>query len=203
MQTQSPSPLIAIVGPTAAGKSELALRLAQRFAAEIVNADSRLVYRGMDVGTGKPSPVERTLVAHHLVDVVDPKETYNLALYLEEAGGAIRDIHSRGRLPLLVGGTGQYVWALLEGFSAPQVPPNAELRERLETQAREEGHDALWARLQEVDPASAERIDARNVRRVVRALEVFHGVRRAVLPGEEAGAAPIPQPGHRPDARTR
>ena len=86
MQTQSPSPLIAIVGPTAAGKSELALRLAQRFAAEIVNADSRLVYRGMDVGTGKPSPAERAQVAHHLVDLVGPDETYNLALYLEEAG---------------------------------------------------------------------------------------------------------------------
>ncbi len=172
MQTQSQSPLIAIVGPTAAGKSELTLRLAQRFEAEIVNADSRLVYRGMDVGTGKPSPAERAQVVHHLVDIVDPDETYNLALYLEEAGGAIRDIHNRRRLPLLVGGTGQYVWALLEGFSAPQVPPNAELRAQLETQAREEGHDALWARLREVDPASAERIDARNVRRVVRALEV-------------------------------
>ncbi len=173
MQTQSPSPLVAIVGPTAAGKSELALRLAQRFGGEIVNADSRLVYRGLDVGTGKPSPAELAQVPHHVMDVVEIDETYSLALYLEEAGGAIRDIHSRGRLPLLVGGTGQYVWALLEGFSAPQVPPNAALRERLEAQARNEGHDALWARLREVDPVSASRIDPRNVRRVVRALEVF------------------------------
>ena len=172
MQPQVSHPLVAIVGPTAAGKSELALRLAQRFGGEIVNADSRLVYRGMDVGTGKPSPAELANVAHHIVDVVDPDETYNLALYLEEANGAIRGVDSRGRLPLLVGGTGQYVWALLEGFSAPQVPPSPSLRERLETQARDEGHDALWARLREVDPESAGRIDPRNVRRVVRALEV-------------------------------
>ena len=173
MMTHDLMPLVAIVGPTAAGKSELALRLAQRFGGEIINADSRLVYRGLDVGTGKPSPAELAQVPHHVVDVVDTDETYSLALYLEDAAGAIRDVNRRGCLPLLVGGTGQYVWALLEGFSAPQVKPNAELRERLETLARDEGQDALWARLREVDPVSAERIDQRNVRRVVRALEVF------------------------------
>ena len=171
-QSQPDLPLVAIVGPTAVGKSELAVRLAQRFDGEIVNADSRHVYRGLDLGTAKPTPAERAQVAHHLVDVVDLTETYSLALYLDEANRAIRDIHSRGRLPLLVGGTGQYVWALLEGFRAPHVPPNAALRGQLEAQARDEGHDALWARLREVDPASADRIDARNVRRVVRALEV-------------------------------
>ncbi len=173
MQQHDSIPLVAIVGPTAVGKSALALRLAQRFGGEIVNADSRLVYRGLDLGTGKPSAAELAQVPHHVVNVADTDETYSLALYLADAGRAIRDVHNRGRLPLLVGGTGQYVWALLEGFSAPQVKPNAELRERLETQARDEGHDALWARLRDVDPVSAERIDPRNARRVVRALEVF------------------------------
>ena len=169
----TPSHLIAIVGPTAAGKSGLALELAQRFGGEIVNGDSRQVYRHMDIGTAKPSPEERAVVPHHLVDIVDPDEPYSLALYLEQARQAIQDIQGRGRLPFLVGGTGQYVWGLLEGFHAPQVPPNASLRARLEAEAREEGHDALWQRLQVVDSAAASRIDPRNVRRVVRALEVY------------------------------
>ncbi|MBI4282411.1 MAG: tRNA (adenosine(37)-N6)-dimethylallyltransferase MiaA [Chloroflexi bacterium] len=167
-------PLIAIVGPTAAGKSGLALELAQRFDGEIVNGDSRQVYRHMDIGTAKPSPQERAIVPHHLVDIADPDEPYSLALYLAQARQAIQDIQGRGRLPILVGGTGQYVWGLLEGFHAPQVPPNPSLRARLEAEAKEEGHDALWRRLQAVDSAAASRIDPRNVRRVVRALEVYH-----------------------------
>ncbi len=165
--------LIAIVGPTAAGKSGLSLRLAQRFNGEIVNGDSRLVYRHMDIGTAKPSPQELAQVPHHLVGIADPDETYSLALYLDQAAGAIQDIHGRGRLPILAGGTGQYVRALLEGFSAPQAPPNPSLRAELQRQADEEGSEALWRRLQEVDPDSAARIDHRNVRRVARALEVF------------------------------
>ena len=124
------------------------------------------------MGTGKPSPAELAQATHHLVDVVEPGETYSLGLYLADARRAIRGVHDRGRLPLLVGGTGQYVWALLEGFETPEVEPNAELRATLERQAQEEGHDALWGRLREVDPEAAARIDPRNVRRVVRALEV-------------------------------
>ena len=166
-------PLIAIVGPTAAGKSALALRLAQHLGGEIVNGDSRLVYRHMDIGTAKPTPQERALVPHHLVDILDPDEPYSLALYLAQARQAIGDIQQQGRLPLLVGGTGQYIWGLLEGFRAPQVPPNPSLRARLEAQAVEEGHQALWQRLQTIDPVAASRIDPRNVRRVVRALEVY------------------------------
>ncbi len=173
MQQNASIPLIAVVGPTAAGKSGLALHLAQRFGGEIVNADSRLVYRHMDIGTGKPSAEELSRVPHHLVNIADPDETYSLALYLEQASRAVQDIHSRGRLPFLVGGTGQYVWALLEGFSAPQVAPNPALRAELEGQAHEEGSEALWEHLREVDPEAAARIDHRNVRRVARALEVY------------------------------
>ncbi len=166
-------PLIAIVGPTAAGKSGLALQMAQRFDGEVVNGDSRLVYRHMDIGTAKPSQQELGLVPHHLVNIADPDDNYSLALYLDQASQAIRDIHGRSRLPFLVGGTGQYVRALLEGFSAPQVPPNPSLRAELQRHAVEEGSKALWRRLQEVDTDSAARIDHRNVRRLVRALEVY------------------------------
>ena len=147
--------------------------MALRFEGEIVNGDSRLVYRHMDIGTAKPSQQELGLVPHHLVNIADPDDTYSLALYLDQASQAIRDIHSRSGLPFLVGGTGQYVQALLEGFSAPQVPPNPSLRAELQRQAVEEGSDTLWRRLQEVDIDSAARIDHRNVRRVVRALEVY------------------------------
>ena len=173
MQQSASHPLIAIVGPTAAGKSSLAVKLALRFEGEIVNGDSRLVYRHMDIGTAKPSQQELGLVPHHLVNIADPDDTYSLALYLDQASQAIRDIHSRSGLPFLVGGTGQYVQALLEGFSAPQVPPNPSLRAELQRQAVEEGSDTLWRRLQEVDIDSAACIDHRNVRRVVRALEVY------------------------------
>ena len=173
MQQSGSHPLIAIVGPTASGKSGLALQLARRFNGEIVNADSRLVYRRMDIGTAKPSAGELGQVPHHLVNIVDPNESYNLALYLDQAAQAIRGIHSRGRTPFLVGGTGQYVRALMEGFSAPQVAPNPNLRAQLQRQADEEGSEVLWRRLREVDPDAAERIDHRNVRRVVRALEVY------------------------------
>ena len=168
-----PSPLIAIVGPTAAGKSNLALHLAHRFDGEIVNGDSRQVYHHMHIGTAKPSTQARALVPHHLVDIVAPDEPYSLALYLAQARQAIEDIYGRGRLPFLVGGTGKYIWGLLEGFHAPEVPPNPSLRARLEAQAREGGAEALWRRLQEVDAVSASRIDPRNLRRVVRALEVY------------------------------
>ena len=173
MQQHTSHPLIAVVGPTAAGKSSLALQMALRFDGEIVNGDSRLVYRHMDIGTAKPSQQELGLVPHHLVNIVDPDDTYSLALYLSQASQTLQDIQSRGKLPFLAGGTGQYIRALLEGFSAPQVPPNPSLRAGLQRQAIEEGSESLWRRLQEVDPEAAVSIDYRNVRRVVRALEVY------------------------------
>ncbi len=166
-------PLVAIVGPTAVGKTALALALAPRWRGEVVSADSRQVYRYMDIGTAKATPAERRAVPHHLIDVVDPDEPYTLADYQRDAYAAIDAIHARGGLPLLVGGTGLYVRAALGGFAIPHVAPAAEVRHRLEEYARRHGGDALYERLRAVDPEAAARIDPRNVRRAVRALEVF------------------------------
>ena len=166
--------ILAVLGPTAVGKSALALRLAREIGGEIVSADSRQVYRYMDIGTAKPSKEQRAAVPHHLIDVADPDEEYSLALFLRQAGAAIEDIQSRSRLPILVGGSGQYVWALLEGWQVPNVPPDPALRRRLEQKAASEGARALYEELSGLDLAAARRIDPENVRRVVRALEVHH-----------------------------
>jgi tRNA dimethylallyltransferase len=166
-------PLLVIVGPTATGKSSLAVAVAQRFNGEVVNADSRQVYRGMDIGTAKPTVAERGGVPHHLFDLVAPDGPFSLALYLAAARQAIHEVHQRGRLPVLVGGTGQYVWAVLEGWQAPPVAPDPSLRQCLFQRAAKEGPQALYEELRQKDPAAALRIDPRNVRRVVRAMEVF------------------------------
>ncbi|MFH1486023.1 MAG: tRNA (adenosine(37)-N6)-dimethylallyltransferase MiaA [Chloroflexota bacterium] len=168
--------LIAIVGPTAVGKSNLALHLATALDGEIVVADSRQVYRFMDIGTAKPSREEQALVPYHLIDIVNPNEDFSLALYQEMAYKAVEDIQNRNKLAIIEGGTGLYVWAVLEGFSIPAVPPDPEFRRSLETRAKAQGHEVLYRELQEKDPTTAERIDRRNVRRVIRALEV----RRAI-----------------------
>ena len=166
-------PLVVIVGPTAVGKSALALELCERFEGAIVCADSRQVYRGLDIGTAKPTPEERSRVPHYLLDLTTPGEQLSLAEYQELAYKAIAEIHSRARIPFLVGGTGQYVRAVVEGWSIPRVPPQPDLRRRMHQEARVRGHEVLYARLAEVDPAAAARIDPRNVRRVIRALEVY------------------------------
>jgi tRNA dimethylallyltransferase len=165
-------PLLAIVGPTAVGKTAISLQLAAALGGEIVSADSRQIYRGLDIGADKVSPGQQAQIPHHLLDVVDPDQVLTLAQYQRAAYAAIDDIHRRGRLPLLVGGTGLYVAAVLEGLGIPEVPPDAALREELESYAAELGAPALHARLAGLDPAAASRIDARNVRRVIRALEV-------------------------------
>jgi tRNA dimethylallyltransferase len=182
-------PVVAVVGPTAAGKTALALTLASEFHGEIVGADSRQIYRTLDIGTGKPTPAEQAAARHHLLDVVEPDTEFSVALYLPEASEAIRAVHERGHLPLLVGGSGHYVWALLNGFRLPQVPPDHELRRSLVEHAEREGIDALFAQLERIDPAAASRIDRRNVRRVVRAIEV---TRASGIPFSEAGTVEPP-----------
>lgn len=182
-----------MIGPTAVGKSRLGLRLAAEFDGEIVGADSRQVYRHLDIGTAKPSAADMSAVRHHLVDIINVDEDFSLARYLDLASAAIADIQRRGRLPLLVGGSGQYVWAVLEGWRIPRVPPDVEYRRRLEQRAEEEGGLALYRELVGVDPAAARSIDPRNVRRVIRALEVgrsspvpFSQLRKKVAPDFEA-----------------
>ena len=167
------STVVFIVGATASGKTAAALDLATRTQAEVVNADSRQVYRGMSIGTAKPTPDELAAVPHHLIDVADPTDGYSLAAFLAQARDAIERVLRAGGHPIVVGGSGQYAWGLAEGWRAPEVPPKPELRAELEREAAERGTDALHARLAAVDAEAAAAIDARNVRRVVRAIEVW------------------------------
>jgi tRNA dimethylallyltransferase len=166
------SSILVVVGPTAAGKTDLAIELAAALDGEIISADSRQIYRGMDIGTAKAAPEQRTRIPHHLLDVVDPDQVLTLAEYQRLACAVIADVHARGHLPLLVGGSGQYVRAVVEGWRIPEVPPNPGLRAELEAEARRTGSEALHARLASLDPRAAFSIDHRNVRRVIRALEV-------------------------------
>ena len=170
----APLPLVAVVGPTAVGKTALAIALAQRCNGEIVNADSRQVYTGMDIGTAKPTAAERRAARHYLVDIRPPDAPLSLGEYLPLARAAIARIAGRGRLPILCGGSGQYVWALIEGWQAPAVPPNPELRAELERRAAVDGTAALWAELHRLDPERAAAVGPHNLRRIIRALEIRH-----------------------------
>ncbi|MBI4789928.1 MAG: tRNA (adenosine(37)-N6)-dimethylallyltransferase MiaA [Chloroflexi bacterium] len=160
--------LVAIVGPTAVGKTALAIQLAEEFRGEIVSADSRQVYREMDIGTAKPTSTERRRVPHHLLDLVNPGEAFTLAQYQHRAYAIIAEIHARGNVPLLVGGSGLYVRAILEGLDIPRIAPDPARRAELER----EPSPMLYARLQQLDPVAAAKIDPRNKRRIIRALEV-------------------------------
>jgi tRNA dimethylallyltransferase len=166
------SDLVVVVGPTAVGKTALSLHLGEALAGEVVSADSRLFYRGMDIGTAKPTPEERARVPHHLIDIAEPDGTVGLAEFQDMAYAAIADVRARGKRPLLVGGTGQYVRAIVEGWRIPRVGPDPTLRAELRARAEREGAASLHAQLAQLDPDAAGRIDPRNVRRVVRALEV-------------------------------
>ena len=180
--------MIAIVGPTAIGKSDLALRLAQHFPLEIISADSRQVYRHMDIGTSKPTPAERAAVPHHVIDVVDPDEDFSLAVYHRLAIEALEAVQRKGKLPFLVGGSGLYVWSLVEGWTVPQVPPDRELRRELEARAEQESSQHLYRELEEVDPIAAAKISPRNIRRIVRALEIYRTTGRRPSELQRKGA---------------
>ena len=181
-------PLIIILGPTGVGKTSLAIALAQRLGGEIIGADSRQIYKYMDIGTAKPTAEEQARVRHHLIDIAPPDYKLSLAEYQDAAYRAIDVFHQRGRLPFLVGGTGQYISAVEEGWSIPRVPPNPELRAQLEQFASERSSVALHDRLRQVDPAAAERIHPNNTRRVIRALEVH------TLTGQAISALQVKRP---------
>lgn len=167
MEEQHPN-LIVVSGPTASGKSTLGIALAQHFQGEIVSADSRQVYRGLDIGTAKVTAAEQALVPHHILDVADPQDTYTVAQFQQDATVAINDILACAHLPLLVGGSPHYIQAVVDNLVIPSVPPQPELRARLESQSLPE----LMRQLEQLDPQSAATIDHNNPRRVIRALEV-------------------------------
>ncbi len=167
MQKHYPN-VIVVLGPTASGKSTLGIVLAQRFSGEIVSADSRQVYRGMDIGTAKVTREEQTLVPHHLLDIADPQEVYSVAQFQVQASSAIDAILARGKQPFLVGGSPHYIYAVVDPLALPPIPPHPELRKELESRPLAE----LVAQLEELDPQSAATIDRKNARRVIRALEV-------------------------------
>ncbi len=165
-------PLIVLIGPTAVGKTAAAIGVAQRFNGEIISADSRQCYRGMDIGTAKPTAAEQAAARHHLIDILRPDEDFSLAGYVALARARIDALHARGRLPILAGGTPLYVNAVVEGWRVPRVPPDPALRAALEAEAARDGLVPLEARLAAVDPVAATRT-AGNLRRIVRALEVY------------------------------
>jgi tRNA dimethylallyltransferase len=181
---------VAVLGPTATGKSALALAIAERFDGEIVNCDSTAVYRGFDIGTDKIAPADRRGIPHHLIDIVDPTDEYTAAQFARDAAAAIRDIHARGRLPILAGGTGFYFRALTRGlFPGPGADPT--LRARLEAIAGRRDVTMLHRMLRKIDPESALRIQPRDRKRLVRALEVFFLTGRPLTAHFAETASPI------------
>lgn len=185
MRNETRPPLIVITGATATGKTAASIQLARHVGGEIVSADSRQVYRGLDIGTAKPTPAERQGVPHHLVDIIEPDQPFSLATYQTLALEAIASIHARGRVPLLVGGTPLYVNAVSAGWALPQAPPDPAFRASLEREIVVKGVAAVASRLVAVDPQAAARA-GHNARRIIRALEILH------VTGETATARASP-----------
>ncbi len=182
-------PLLVLAGPTAAGKTELSLRLAEALQGEIISADSMQVYRGMDIGSAKIPPEERRGVPHHLLDVCEPEESFDVAAYVAMAAAAAEEIYGSGHLPMLVGGTGFYIQAVLRGIDFSEGDRDEAYRRQLADLAAAEGNEALHARLAEVDPASAAAIHPNNVKRVIRALEYYRETGKRLSEVNEAQKA--------------
>jgi tRNA dimethylallyltransferase len=185
--------VLCLAGPTASGKSALAMRLASELPVEIVSVDSALVYRGMDIGTAKPSAAERAAVPHHLIDIIDPSETYSAARFVADAQALVAQVQARGRVPLLVGGTMMYFHALRTGLHRMPAT-DARLRAELDARAAREGWPALHAELARVDPATAARLPPNDAQRIQRALEVWQLSGRALSAWHAEGTG-APGPG--------
>ena len=177
-------PWIFIVGPTGVGKTDLAIDLAVRYRGEIIGADSRQVYRHMDIGTAKPTVQQQRQVPHHLLDILDPDQNFDVATFMSMARLAASDIRSRDGLPIIAGGTGQYIWALHDGWDVPHPPPDPQFREAKTLEAEQKGAAVLHEELMAIDPTRAAQIHPQNVRRVIRALEIHHATHR--LPSQVA-----------------
>lgn len=193
MAEENRQKLAVVLGPTAAGKTALAIRLAQRWDGEIISADSMQIYRGLDVGTAKATPQERALVPHHLIDIRDPEELFSVADFTALAAQAIREIAGRGKLPILAGGTGLYLSSLIDGLTFSDEPPDDGTRARLARQAAELGGAAMHERLAAVDPESAAAIHPNNLKRVLRALELYEKTGRT-MSGQRAASRPAKPP---------
>lgn len=166
-------PLLIITGPTAVGKTELSLKIAEELQGEIISADSMQIYRYMDIGTAKASAEERKRVRHHMIDIINPDETYSVADYQQEADRLIREICARGSLPIMVGGTGLYIRAVIQGFLFPEMETNHQLRAELTEMARKYGNEYLHQKLAGIDPEHARKIHPNDLRRIIRAIEIF------------------------------
>ena len=185
--------LIVITGPTASGKTEVSIKLAQAVGGEIVNADSMQVYKYMDIGTAKPTKEERKNIPHHLIDIIMPDENFSVAKYCEYAKQAIDDIHSRGKIPIMVGGTGLYVDSVVNNIQFTHIKPDIGYRQELEEKANTLGNKYLYSLLCEKDPQSAEKINAEDKKRIIRALEVYHSTGKTITWHNEQSIS-VPSP---------
>ena len=185
--------ILVVAGPTASGKTATGIALCQRFGGEVISADSMQIYKHLTVGTAKPTPEEQQGVPHHLIDFLEPSENYSVAQYLEDARRAIAQVAARGKLPVIVGGTGLYISSLVDNLQFADEPEGDSIRQRLWEEARQQGPQALWERLRQVDPASAAAIHPNNQGRVIRALEVWErtGVPMSVCQ-QQARSVPSP-----------